>query len=148
MGVAEPLLVANFNDWKKLDPVSFDAWAAVLASLPHAALWLIRMLPYPGPEEALRKHLAQRGVGAERIVVTNMIAAEIHLVQKRQQVDLFVDSFLYNAHRCEVNVSLTTFKTSFGCSIFQFLATVNDLRTNIWYIDKFKELKISKVSVT
>lgn len=45
-------LVANFNNWKKLDPRTLRVWCAVLRGREEASLWLMNMLPYTGPEVA------------------------------------------------------------------------------------------------
>jgi hypothetical protein len=109
-------VVANFNNWKKLDPETLAAWAQVraprgalrargaicilrhpggclfaerrgrqvLRGAPGAVLWLIRMLPYPGPEDALRRALADARVDPARLLVTEMLPFATHLLLKRQ----------------------------------------------------------------
>ena len=85
-GRAGEAVIANFNNWKKVCPATGDVWARVLRGVAGCGLWVIRMLPYRGPEEALLAHLAERGVGRHRVAVTDMLPAATHLVDKGRQV--------------------------------------------------------------
>ncbi|KAJ1477436.1 hypothetical protein T484DRAFT_1821296 [Baffinella frigidus] len=74
-------VVANFNNWKKLDPSTLTVWSEVLRLVPDSVLWLMEMLPYPGPEESLRAMLAAEDVDPQRLLVTQMLPFKTHLLQ-------------------------------------------------------------------
>jgi predicted O-linked N-acetylglucosamine transferase (SPINDLY family) len=76
-------LVANFNNWKKLDPRTLNVWCDVLLNSTRASLWIMNMLPYQGPEDSLRAYVESRGVDPNRVVVSEMLPASTHLTTKR-----------------------------------------------------------------
>jgi predicted O-linked N-acetylglucosamine transferase (SPINDLY family) len=82
----EECVIGNFNNWKKVCPATADVWASVLRRVRGCGLWLMRMLPYDGPEAALRRQLQARGVEAGRVAVTDMLPAATHLLDKARQV--------------------------------------------------------------
>ena len=96
-GRGDRVVVANFNNWKKVCPATAGVWARVLQLVTVAGLWLVRMLPYAGPEEALVTHLEQRGVARYRVAVTEMLPAATHLLQKRDQVPRLCGTLMASA---------------------------------------------------
>ena len=96
-------VIANFNNWKKFDPETVALWARVMRTLPASVLWLMRTLPYAGPEESIAGVLEQHAVARHRMIVSEMLPSEEHLVLKRQ-ADLFLDSLAYNAHSTAVEL--------------------------------------------
>ena len=86
-------LVANFNNWKKLDPGTLDVWCDVLLNRSQASLWLMNMLPYQGPEQSLRDYVESRGVDPKRVVVSDMLPASTHLTTKRCERSWYFEWF-------------------------------------------------------
>jgi len=96
-------VIGNFNNWKKFDPESLGVWARVASQVPHSLLWLMKTLPYDGPRDSIASLLRHYAVSEERMVVTEMLPHETHLVHKRQ-ADVFLDTLTYNAHSTAVEL--------------------------------------------
>lgn len=61
-----------------MDPETFRVWLQVLASAPRAVLWLLRL---PSTAEAnLRREAASAGLEAARLVFSDRLDWETHLV--------------------------------------------------------------------
>ncbi|EKX49617.1 hypothetical protein GUITHDRAFT_135804 [Guillardia theta CCMP2712] len=118
-GVSTDVVIANFNNWKKLDMRTLRVWAKVMGEVPNSILWLMSMLPYEGPSgavgggqeeldrcqtDSLKSILQSLGVDASRVVITGLLPSETHLIAKQQATDVFLDSLAYNAHSTAVEL--------------------------------------------
>eukprot|EP01065_Artemidia_motanka_P044057 TRINITY_DN6214_c1_g1_i1.p1 TRINITY_DN6214_c1_g1~~TRINITY_DN6214_c1_g1_i1.p1 ORF type:complete len:924 (+),score=170.80 TRINITY_DN6214_c1_g1_i1:220-2772(+) len=89
------IVFANFNKLVKVDPPMFDLWCNILKRVPASVLWLLR---FPGAAEAnLRHEAAKRGVPQHQLHFTDCAAKQEHLL-RGCAVDMFLDTFGYNAH--------------------------------------------------
>lgn len=92
---AQGFVFCCFSMNYKIDPALMDAWAAILAAVPGAVLWLFRT-DEPAARN-LRAEAARRGVAPERLVFADRVPKARHLARHRL-AGLFLDSFAYGAH--------------------------------------------------
>jgi predicted O-linked N-acetylglucosamine transferase (SPINDLY family) len=88
-------VICAFNHTYKIGPEAFDAWCAVLRTVPHAVLWLKetnRQL-----HDNVLREAAARGVDGGRIVFAPAVAYEDHF-SRLALADVFADTWPYNAH--------------------------------------------------
>ena len=88
-------LFCCFNQLYKLEPRTFRCWCAVLKAVPNSALWLLRFPALAEPN--IRAAAAKEGVGAERIIFTE-VADKAAYVGRSSLADLFLDTPMCNGH--------------------------------------------------
>ena len=89
------LVLAAFNNTRKITPDHFQCWMRILQSLPQAVLWLY--CDDAITEGNLRTSAQQAGIPAERIVFAKHLPEAQHLA-RHQLADIFLDTFPCNAH--------------------------------------------------
>ncbi len=84
-----------FNNFHKIAPTMFDAWARLLKEIDGSVLWLI------GRNEAAQRNLraeaSRRGVDPARLVFAPYVKLDVHLA-RHARADLFLDTLPHNAH--------------------------------------------------
>ncbi|WP_425391800.1 tetratricopeptide repeat protein [Ekhidna sp.] len=92
----EAFVFASFNHPRKLDPETVDTWMKILKGAPDSVLWL-----YDGGSEYVRDVMFNRasseGINEHRIIFASHMELTKHW-ERFRHVDLFLDSFNYNAH--------------------------------------------------
>ena len=86
---------ACFNSHQKILPKTFDNWCKILEVKDDSILWLLKDNAYS--EQNLKSEAKSRGIDPERIIFADHIALAEHL-SRLKFVDLFLDTFPYNAH--------------------------------------------------
>jgi predicted O-linked N-acetylglucosamine transferase (SPINDLY family) len=89
------LVLAAFNNTRKITPDNFQCWMRILQNLPQAVLWLY--CDDAITERNLRTSAQQAGIPAERIVFAKHLPEAQHLA-RHQLADIFLDTFPCNAH--------------------------------------------------
>jgi predicted O-linked N-acetylglucosamine transferase (SPINDLY family) len=85
----------SFNRPYKIEPVMFECWMRILATLPGSVLWL-----HDGPDalkDNLRREASARGVAGARIVFADRPDKAMHL-RRLGLADLALDTRIYNGH--------------------------------------------------
>ncbi|MEE4377230.1 MAG: tetratricopeptide repeat protein, partial [Candidatus Competibacteraceae bacterium] len=84
-----------FNASNKIEPGTFVAWMRILQRAPNSVLWLL------DKDEHTRHHLRhaarQQAVDPQRLIFAPRLPKPEHL-ERHQLADLFLDTFIYNAH--------------------------------------------------
>ena len=93
-----PFVFACFVDFRKMDPVLFDAWMNLLRSRPGSVLWLLRHHKLDVAVRRLRAEAAARGVAPARIVVTEKVPWIHHILSKSAGADVVLDTRLVGGH--------------------------------------------------
>src|SRR3989338_3402456 len=88
----------------KLSLPAFNAWMKILAAVPNSVLWLFSRTE--SFEQNLRKIAMQQNISADRIIFAKRESKERHLARHRH-ADLFLDTFLYNAHTTAIDALWT-----------------------------------------
>lgn len=91
----DALVLAAFNNTRKITPDQFQCWMRILKKLPQSVLWL-----YGDDlmtEGNLRTNAQQAGISAERIIFAKHLPEFEHLA-RHQLADIFLDTFPCNAH--------------------------------------------------
>ncbi|RMZ76297.1 hypothetical protein DV737_g4903, partial [Chaetothyriales sp. CBS 132003] len=97
------VILGNFNQLYKIDPSTFRSYLRILASVPHAILWLLR---FPADGEVNLKQYARKWAGdeiASRIVFTDVASKGGHIM-RAAVVDLMLDTPECNAHTTAADV--------------------------------------------
>lgn len=89
------IVFCSFNTNTKLEPTAFALWMEILAAVPDSALWLLGESKLG--ERNLRAEAHRRGIDPLRLVFAPFVARAKHLA-RLANADLFLDSFVYNAH--------------------------------------------------
>jgi protein O-GlcNAc transferase len=95
----ETLVLCNFNTINKMERESFAVWMSVLRQVPRSVLWLLA----PSGQDAARvmaslhEEAMANGVLPSRVIFAPRVAKASHLA-RLTLADLFLDSFVYNAH--------------------------------------------------
>jgi protein O-GlcNAc transferase len=91
----DAFIFACFNNSYKIDRQVMATWLSILESVPNSVLWL-----YQGRCEAVAGQLEQAfeaaGIARERLIFAETVTLDQHLA-RLQHVDLFLDTFNYNA---------------------------------------------------
>jgi protein O-GlcNAc transferase len=96
------IVMCNFNQLFKVDPLVFAAWMRLLTRVPNAYLWLLR-LPSTA-EEALRAEAATYGPGvSSRLLFSDRIAWKNHLIVKAL-ANISLDNPVFNSHTSGVDI--------------------------------------------
>ena len=90
----EAFVYCSFNSAYKIEPVIFDVWMRILASVPGSVLWMYASSPLV--ETNLKREATARGVAAERLVFAPFVPRPEHMA-RHQAADLFLDTRLYGA---------------------------------------------------
>eukprot|EP00960_Hanusia_phi_P038513 753471-Hanusia_phi.AAC.2 len=114
------VVIANFNNWKKLDMHTLTVyccflasscllafikvWAKIMKDVPSSIFWVMAMLPYEGPSDSLKRAFESQGVDPARLVITGLLPSDTHLLAKQEATDVFLDSLAYNAHSTAVEL--------------------------------------------
>jgi predicted O-linked N-acetylglucosamine transferase (SPINDLY family) len=86
----------SFNHDYKLNPPMFAIWMRLLKSVPESVLWLMKL--NEEAEANILKETEKAGVDMARVIFAKRVPkVEDHLA-RYQHVDLFLDTFPYNAH--------------------------------------------------
>jgi len=94
---SQGIVFASFNQAYKINPEVFDAWMAILSSVPESVLWLLSHQADDPVEANLRREAQARGVAPERLVFARHRPNPDYLALYRH-ADLFLDTWPYNAH--------------------------------------------------
>jgi len=98
----EGIVACNFNQLFKVDPSVYGVWMTLLAQIPDAYLWLLR-LPSTA-EKALRAEAARYGTAvASRLLFTDRISWKKHLVVKAL-ANISLDNPVFNSHTSGVDI--------------------------------------------
>lgn len=80
---------------RKIDPLAFDVWLALLEEIPGSVLWLVQETAEQA--QALRARAGDRGVDPSRLVFAPLLPRQEHLARYRL-ADVFLDTFVFNGH--------------------------------------------------
>ena len=84
-----------FNNSYKITAAEFDVWMRLLGRIEGSVLWLLKSSP--SAERNLRKQAHRRQIDPDRLVFAERAPQALHLA-RHCQADLFLDTFVYNAH--------------------------------------------------
>ena len=87
----------SFNKITKLTPKAFRTFARILRRVPRSTLTILSP-KYESVKRRLQMELYAQGVEKSRLVFAPMIPRDEHLRRVAQSADLFLDTFVYNAH--------------------------------------------------
>ncbi|SPO24803.1 related to UDP-N-acetylglucosaminyltransferase [Ustilago trichophora] len=97
------VILADFNQLYKCDPMLFKLWLRILQRVPKSILWLLRF-PAAGEHHLLRE--ARRYAGdevASRVIFTDVAPKHIH-IHRGRIADLFLDTTECNAHTTAADI--------------------------------------------
>jgi len=98
LGLPEAGVVfCSFNQTYKINPVVFDAWMAILRTVPQSVLWLLARSDDDPAIANLQREAQARGIDAARLVFARHRPNADYLALYRH-ADLFLDTWPYNAH--------------------------------------------------
>lgn len=101
----DAILLGNFNQLYKIDPIIFCTWLRILQKVPKAYLWLLQF-PKAG-QNNLEKFAFKWTNGntsiISRILFTPVVDKDLHLYRSRV-LDLFLDTPECNAHTTATDV--------------------------------------------
>ena len=93
-GLADNAVVfCCFNQPYKIDPVVFNAWMAILKTVPNGVLWLLNQSA--ATVRNLKQAAAKGGVQPERLVFSGALRIDKHL-SRLLLADIALDPFIYN----------------------------------------------------
>jgi protein O-GlcNAc transferase len=96
-GLPERAVVLAFlGQTRKINPLVFDPWMAVLREQPDAVLWLAGT--YAPAMENLRREAEARGVSSERLIFAQFAPTRAEYLARYRVVDLTLDTFPYGSH--------------------------------------------------
>ncbi|MGD9787574.1 MAG: tetratricopeptide repeat protein [Sulfuricellaceae bacterium] len=91
----EGFVFACFNRANKFSAEMVGTWLSILAQVPRSVLWLVA--EHPSLQRSLRERATEAGVSPERLVFSAPAAYGRYL-GRLTRVDLFLDTYPYNAH--------------------------------------------------
>jgi GT2 family glycosyltransferase len=91
---AEGFVFCCLNASYKITPETFGSWMRILTATPGSVLLLLG--GNPSAEGNLRRHAADRGIPADRLIFTGRLPFGEYLARYRA-ADLFLDTLPYNA---------------------------------------------------
>ncbi|KAK6441291.1 hypothetical protein LTR95_002484 [Oleoguttula sp. CCFEE 5521] len=99
----DAVIFGNFNQLYKIEPTTFRTWLRILARVPNAILWLLR-LPDLGESHLLNtaRQWATPDV-ASRVIFTDVAPKHLHISRARV-CDLVIDTPECNAHTTAADV--------------------------------------------
>ena len=92
---AQAVVLAAFNNIKKLTPSVFADWMRILAQVPTAVIWLV--CQEVTAQRNLQAAAQQHGIDPTRLIFAGSAPQEQHLA-RHHLADFFLDTFPYNAH--------------------------------------------------
>ncbi len=118
--VGAGVVFANFNKNEKLEPVTFNAWMAILRRTPGSILWLLRPVQNGASSEQMTRihaEAAALGVHPSRILFADRCEKDMHLARHRH-VDVFLDSLVVRVSfvSCFVVIAVP-FSSRHSCSV-------------------------------
>ena len=90
------VVLACLGQTRKINPLVFDPWMAVLREQPDAVLWLAGT--YAPAMENLRREAEARGVSGERLIFAQFAPTRADYLARYRVVDLTLDTFPYGSH--------------------------------------------------
>lgn len=90
------VVLACLGQVRKINPLVFDAWMAVLRQVPEAVLWLAST--YAPAIENLRRAAETRSVDRERLVFAAPVASHADHLARYRAIDIALDTFPYGSH--------------------------------------------------
>ena len=91
----DKFIFANFNQFYKLDPMTFEVWMDILKAVPDSVLWI---LEYPiDAKQNLQNYAAANGVDPSRIIMTPKAGKQEH-INRCFLADLALDNPVTNGH--------------------------------------------------
>ena len=91
----DKFIFANFNQFYKLDPMTFEVWMDILKAVPDSVLWI---LEYPiDAKQNLQNYAAANGVDPSRIIMTQKAGKQEH-INRCFLADLALDNPVTNGH--------------------------------------------------
>jgi predicted O-linked N-acetylglucosamine transferase (SPINDLY family) len=91
----EDFVFACFNRANKFSGEMVGTWLSILSQVPRSVLWLVA--EHPSLQRSLRERAMEAGVSPERLVFSAPAAYGRYL-GRLARVDLFLDTYPYNAH--------------------------------------------------
>jgi protein O-GlcNAc transferase len=92
----DAIVLACFAQIRKVNPLVFDLWMAILRELPTTVLWLSDY-----PEDVryrLRTEAQRRSVAAERLIFASTTPDHSEYLARYAAVDIVLDTFPYGSH--------------------------------------------------
>lgn len=96
----DAFVFCNFSQTAKITPPVADLWAEILKRVPGSVLFLWDL--FPDGRAAMRQHMAERGIGPERLHFGPSLPEAEHLT-RYGLCDLFLDTFPYTGHATASN---------------------------------------------
>jgi protein O-GlcNAc transferase len=139
------LVLAAFHTPYKITPEAFDAWCAIMRSVPSAVLWLLDGTPPHA--DVLRAAAKARDVSPDRLIFAGFRPAYTDHIARLPLADLYLDTFPHTAHSTAAELMyqgcpLVTrtgdaFASRVAASILK-AANLPDLITDNWdaFVDK------------
>ena len=90
------VVLACLGQTRKINPLVFDPWMAVLREQRDAVLWLASA--YTPAIENLRREAEARGVAGGRLIFAQPVASHADHLARYRVVDLTLDTFPYGSH--------------------------------------------------
>jgi len=92
----DAVVLACLGQVRKINPLVFDAWMAVMRELPHAVLWLAST--YAPAVENLHREAEARGIARERLIFAAPVASHADHLARYRTIDVALDTFPYGSH--------------------------------------------------
>lgn len=89
------VVLAAFNNVKKITPEQFGTWMQILGQVPQAVIWFV--CEETTARRNLRSSAQKLGIDPDRLVFSDGAPLEQHMA-RHHLADLFLDTFPYNAH--------------------------------------------------
>ena len=93
---AKGIVFACFNDERKIDPETFQAWMRILQAVEGSVLWLKSL--NPSAVSNLQRQARACGVAPERLIFAPRLRRPEDHLARIALADLFLDTLPYNAH--------------------------------------------------
>lgn len=90
------LVLAAFHTPYKITPEAFDAWCAVMRSVPSTVLWLLDGAPPHA--DVLRAAAKAKGISPDRLIFAGFRPAYADHIARLPLADLYLDTFPHTAH--------------------------------------------------
>ena len=90
------VVLACLGQVRKINPLVFEPWMAVLREQPNTVLWLASA--YAPAIENLRREAEARGVAGERLVFAKAVPSHADHLARYRVVDVALDTFPYGSH--------------------------------------------------
>ncbi len=91
----ESVVFCSFNANWKITPSHFSCWMNILKNVEGSVLWLLST--NPKAQQNLRMHAEKRGVSASRLIFSEKVPVEEHLI-RMSLADMMLDTYPCGAH--------------------------------------------------